>query len=112
MSVYPSVTEVTSDILPQYILAYMPYESSKGLTTPTTLTTLTTLNPLNTLTNLTIPTTLTTLTNVTTLTILTDQKKYQEEKWRILISVNSLCCLSMIDYQKLRTSPVELACVD
>ena len=106
MSVYPSVTEVTSDILPQYILAYMPYESSKGLTTPTTLTTL---NPLNTLTN---PTTLTTLTNVTTLTILTDQKKYQEEKWRILISVNSLCCLSMIDYQKLRTSPVELACAD
>ena len=109
MSVYPSVTEVTSDILPQYILAYMPYESSKGLTTPTTLTTL---NPLNTLTNLTIPTTLTILTNVTTLTILTDQKKYQEEKWRILISVNSLCCLSMIDYQQLRTSPVELACVD
>ena len=106
MSVYPSVTEVTSDILPQYILAYMPYESSKGLTTPTTPTTL---NTLNTLTN---PTTLTTLTNVTTLTILTDQKKYQEEKWRILISVNSLCCLSMIDYQKLRTSPVELACVD
>ena len=109
MSVYPSVTEVTSDILPQYILAYMPYESSKGLTTPTTLTTLTTLNPLNTLTN---PTTLTTLTNVTTLTILTDQKKYQEEKWRILISVNPLCCLSMIDYQQLRTSPVELASAD
>ena len=108
MSVYPSVTEVTSDILPQYILAYMPYESSKGLTTPTTPTTL---NTLNTLTN---PTTLTTLTNVTTLTltILTDQKKYQEEKWRILISVNPLCCLSMIDYQQLRTSPVELACVD
>ena len=102
MSVYPSVTEVTSDILPQYILAYMPYESS----TPTTLTTL------NALTNLTIPTTLTTLTNVTTLTILTDQKKYQEEKWRILISVNSLCCMSMIDYQQLRTSPVELACAD
>ena len=97
MSVYPSVTEVTSDILPQYILAYMPYESSKGLTTPTTPTTLNTL---------------TTLTNVTTLTILTDQKKYQEEKWRILISVNPLCCLSMIDYQQLRTSPVELACVD
>ena len=106
MSVYPSVTEVTSDILPQYILAYMPYESSKGLTTPTTPTTL---NPLNTLTN---PTTLTTLTNVTTLTILTDQKKYQEEKWRILISVNPLCCLSMIDYQQLRTSPVELASAD
>ena len=106
MSVYPSVTEVTSDILPQYILAYMPYESSKGLTTPTTPTTL---NTLNTLTN---PTTLTTLTNVTTLTILTDQKKYQEEKWRILISVNSLCCLSMIDYQQLRTSPVELASAD
>ena len=90
----------------------MPYESSKGLTTPTTPTTPTTLNPLNTLTNLTIPTTLTILTNVTTLTILTDQKKYQEEKWRILISVNSLCCLSMIDYQKLRTSPVELASAD
>ena len=106
MSVYPSVTEVTSDILPQYILAYMPYESSKGLTTPTTPTTL---NTLNTLTN---PTTLTTLTNVTTLTILTDQKKYQEEKWRILISVNPLCCLSMIDYQQLRTSPVELASAD
>ena len=84
----------------------MPYESSKGLTTPTTPTTL---NPLNTLTN---PTTLTTLTNVTTLTILTDQKKYQEEKWRILISVNPLCCLSMIDYQQLRTSPVELASAD
>ena len=97
MSVYPSVTEVTSDILPQYILAYMPYESSKGLTTPTTPTTLNTL---------------TTLTNVTTLTILTDQKKYQEEKWRILISVNPLCCLSMIDYQQLRTSPVELASAD